>query len=406
MATSAEIAIPQSAEDISPSWVQQVLQKDLPGIIITDVDVEGSINHGEGLMSDIIAFTAVGTRNGTSQRYSLVAKLTDFERPLTKFEGWSKVFQIKLETREVKFYSDAVPGLLSVATPSTERESKALKEDDDNHPPADSLFLPKCYFAATDPISMVSVRVMENLKTQGFSIKPKRQPLSREEMMLTVGALAQVHGLSHRLELRSGVPLPEKYDWIMTGADLDTTGAMAWLVPNYLLSLREFAESFPDQADLVARLEKLDPAREFLILEDARRTLKVLCQADCWVNNIMIKYAGDVPTDVKLVDWQTPNYMPPTYDLTFVFLCATSWDVFHNHRDAILAHYHRKLQETLDPNESSGLQSYTLEQLKADFKTDCLLGIFNCFLRLPADPDLRDPDLPRILREITEWGVL
>ncbi|XP_066289266.1 uncharacterized protein [Branchiostoma lanceolatum] len=444
MTTEAEIAIPQSAEDIAPSWVQKVLQKDLPGVIITDVHVKGSISEGEGFMSDIIAFDAVGTRNGTSQRYSLVAKLTDFKRPLTLFKQWSKDIQIKAETIEVKFYTSAVPELMSVAAPIAERESKA--GNDESHPPADSWFLsPKCYFAATDPSSMVSVRVMENLKSQGFSIKANLQPLSREEMMLAVGALAQVHGLSHRLELRSGIPLPEKYDWILTR--LDSTDAVDIVTYQYQAAVKGFAAAFPDQADLVSRLEKLDPNRILNLEEDQR--LKALCHAECCVNNIMFKYAGDVPTEARLVDWQSPMYMPPTYDLTLLFLSAAGWDVLHNHRDAILAHYHHKLHETLGPNgekphyqcrisqynkrikigcyvffffslmntrsvlhsnkrhillEFPGLQSYTLEQLKADFKADCVYGVINRLLRLQVLA--ADPDLVRMLQEIKEWGVI
>ncbi|XP_019640653.1 PREDICTED: uncharacterized protein LOC109482390 isoform X1 [Branchiostoma belcheri] len=356
MATASEIAIPQSAEDIAPSWVQEVLQKDLPGVSITDVHVKGSISQFEGFLSDIIAFDAVGIRNGASQRYSLVAKLTDFKRPLTVMEHWTKDLQIKAETNEVKFYSEAIPEFLSVAIPSKEQKSKRGNEDD--------LFLPKCYFAATDPSSKVSVRVMENLKSQGFSIKVNRQSLSRDEMMLAAGALAQVHGLSHRVEIRSGVPLPEKFDWITTlsGAKAAWRDVTSYV---YQQAVTEFATAFPDQADLVARLEKLGTLNP--MEADPRPRLKVLSHAECWNNNIMFKYAEDVPTDVRLVDWQTPRYLPPTYDLTFLFLCNASWDVFHDHRDAILAHYHHKLMETLGPN---------------------------------------DQDLLRILQEIKEWGVI
>ncbi|XP_035680833.1 uncharacterized protein LOC118418850 [Branchiostoma floridae] len=396
MTTTAEIAIPQSSDDIAPSWVQQVLQKDLPGITITDVDVKGSINQWEGFLSDIIAFDAVGTRNGTSQRYNLVAKLTDFKRPLTISKEYPRDLHIKLEKFEVKFYSKGVPELLSVAIPSSERESKSGNEGDENPPPADSLF-PKCYFAATDPSSMVSVRVMENLKAQGFSIKPNHQPLSREEMMLAAGALAQVHGLSHRLELRSGVPLPEKYDWTDNAAQ-KIIGTHA-----YRSTVKAFAAACPDQVDLMARLEKLDFLELVKNLEKNPR-LHVLCHADCWVNNIMIKYTGDVPTEATLVDWQAPMYLPPTYDLTLLFLCNTSWDVFHNHRDDILAYYHHKLLDTVGPNEPSGLQSYTLEQLKADFKADCVYGVINRFIRLQVLP--ADPDLLRMIQQIQEWGVI
>ncbi|XP_078667842.1 uncharacterized protein LOC144909633 [Branchiostoma floridae x Branchiostoma belcheri] len=402
MAATSEIAIPQCAEDIAPCWVQQVLQKDLPGVSITDVQVKGSVNQGEGFTSDIVAFDAVGIRNGESQRYSLVAKLTDFERPLTIIKDWSKDFQIKMETTEVKFYSKAVPDFLSVAIPSTDIKSKPGNEDNENHPADSFKFLPKCYFAATDPSSMVSVRVMENLKSQGFSIKANLQLLSREEMMLAAGALAQLHGLSHRLELREGVPLPEKYDWIMTQSDVSDE-MMDRLTYQYQITVKGFAAAFPDQVDLVARLEKLE-LKELLLLLNEDPRVKVLNHAECWINNIMFKYTEGVATDVKLVDWQSPRYLPPTYDLTLLFLCNTSWDVFHNHRDAILAHYHHKLRETLDPNESSGLQSYTLDQLKADFKADCAEAVWGRIFRLMVLP--AGPDLLKILQEIQEWGVI
>ncbi|XP_078586098.1 uncharacterized protein LOC144867950 isoform X2 [Branchiostoma floridae x Branchiostoma japonicum] len=381
MAASDKIVIPQSAEDIAPSWVQQVLQRDLPDVTITDVHVKGPIGEGEGFMTNLIAFDAVGIRNGTSQCYSLVAKLTDLASTLCPRDNL-----IDYERVEIVFYSRVVPELLSVAA-------------DDHRPLDDSFFLPKCYFAATDPSSMVSVRVMENLKTQGFSIKPNLQPLNREEMMLTVGALAQLHGLSHRLDVRSGVPLPEKC----------TFGPFSPPVVAHLCKegLKTFAEAFPEEKDLLVRLEKVVNVQRFLedLADRKSSRLRVLNHGDCWTNNIMIKYAGDVPTAVKLVDWQVIQYVPPTYDLAMLFLCSAGWDVFHNHRDAILTHYHQQLQDTLGQNEHSGLQSYTLEQLKADFQTDCLYGVFNRVMRMEIV--LRpDPDFLQMIQEIKEWGVL
>ncbi|XP_066280349.1 uncharacterized protein [Branchiostoma lanceolatum] len=405
MATSDMITIPQSAEDIALSWVQQVLQRDLPDVIITDVDVKGSISQGEGFLSDIVAFDAVGTKDGTSHRYSLVAKLTDFKRPQTLMPDFPKDFHMQLDILEVKFYSILVPDLLyDVSVQSTERKFQPKGAHCGGYSHADSLFLPKCYYAATDPSSMVSVRVMENLKTQGFSIKPNLQPLSRDEMMLTAGAFAQLHGLSHRLELHLGKPLPEKYGWIRPDAISPNEQATEAFTNEFHKCLKKFAAAFPDQTDLVARLEKRirNLKTLFDVTKDPR--VKVLSHGDCWGNNIMIKYEGDVPVAAKLVDWQGIKFHPPTYDLVHLFLCGTDWDVFHSHRDAILAHYHQKLQETLNPSESSGLQKYTLEQLNADFKADCLYGVccrIMMLLVLPADQDLL-----RKVQEIKEWGVL
>ncbi|XP_066278642.1 uncharacterized protein [Branchiostoma lanceolatum] len=330
-------------------------------------------------MTNIVAFDVVGTRNGTRQSYSLVAKLTDFASTLCPRDNL-----IDFERVEIEFYSRAVPELLSVSA------------DD---PLSDSFFLPKCYFAATDPTSMVSVRVMENLKTQGFSIKPDLQPLSRDEMMLTVGALAQLHGLSHRLDVRSDIPLSEKCIF----------GPFSPPVVARLCQggLKTFAEAFPEEKDLLARLEKVVNVPRFLedLADRKSPRLRVLNHGDCWTNNIMIKYDGGVPIAVKLVDWQVIQYVPPTYDLAFLFLCSTSWDVFQNHRDAILAHYHQQLHNTLGRNEPSKLQNYTLEELKTGFRTDCVYGLFSRIMRMEIvlHPN---PDFLRMVQEIKEWGVL
>ncbi|XP_019614288.1 PREDICTED: uncharacterized protein LOC109462205 [Branchiostoma belcheri] len=392
------IAIPKSIEDIAPYWVQKVLQRDLPGVTISDVDVKGSICDGEGFMSEIVAFDARGTRDGKSQRYNLVAKMTKFTRPLATSNALEDDIQghLNLERAEVGLYSVVVPELLSATTESSKK--KAQDKDEGGHHPTDLFFVAKCYLAAADPSSMVSVRVLENLKTQGFSIKPDRQALSCDEMMLTVGALAQLHGLSHRLELRTGVPLSEKYDFLVKYTmNADQTVAL------YQNPLKEVLAAFPDQTDLVARLEKIDVQSVLVgVLKSPR--VKVLNHGDCWINNIMFKYKGDVPTEVKLVDWQGFTYFPPTYDLALLFLCSADWDVFHMHRDAILAHYHQQLHSTMEQNDPSGLQSYTLEQLKADFRADCLYGIISRVMRMAIlRPDL---DFLQMVQEIKEWGVL
>ncbi|XP_019614192.1 PREDICTED: uncharacterized protein LOC109462139 [Branchiostoma belcheri] len=118
------IAIPKSIEDIAPYWVQKVLQRDLPGVTISDVDVKGSICDGEGFMSEIVAFDARGTRNGKSQRYNLVAKMTKFTRPLATSNALEDDIQghLNLERAEVGLYSVVVPELLSATTESSKKK--------------------------------------------------------------------------------------------------------------------------------------------------------------------------------------------------------------------------------------------------------------------------------------------
>ncbi|XP_035669679.1 uncharacterized protein LOC118411492 [Branchiostoma floridae] len=389
MSASDKIAVPRSVEDITQPWVQQVFNKADPDVSITDVNIEGRIGEGQGFMNSLVAFVATGNKNGKEERHSLVAKLTSFHM-MEEVEFMTEEDYLELDTAESKFYSLAVPDLLSVF-PIT--KGSGVVED--------AVPVPKCYFTASDQTSKMSVRLLDNLKTQGFSIKPYPQPLNLQETKLAVGALARIHGLSHRLELQSGVPLPDRYDWLM---DIHRT-KQQWYEAAYQEGVKAFASAFPDAIDLLACLEKLNtvPTVNEAVKNPAR--VKVLSHTDCWNNNIMFKYEEDEATDVKLVDWQTPSYRTPTYDLVVLFMFQ-SWDIFHNQRDAILEHYHQELQKTLGEQKSAGLQLYTLEQLKADFRADCAIGVFERMIFAPGLLPSQQPELLKIVQEVKDWGVI
>ncbi|KAI8496365.1 hypothetical protein Bbelb_256640 [Branchiostoma belcheri] len=388
MSASAMPAVPRSVDDITQLWVQQVLNNTDPDVNITHVNIQGPIGEGQGFMNNLVAFDASGNKNGKEERYSLVAKLTSFHM-MEVVEFMTEDDYLQVDTAESKFYSVAVPDLLSVCAQPKESGVEAIVP------------VPKCYFNASDQTSKMSVRVMENLKTQGFSVKPFPQPLDVQEMKLAFGALARIHGLSHRLERQSGVPLPDKYDWM---TNFHST-KQQWYEVSYREGYKTFSEAFPDATDLLACLEKLNTIPTVIETVKNPARVKVLSHTDCWNNNIMFKYDEGKATDVKLVDWQTPSYRTPTYDLVLLFMFQ-SWDIFHNQRDAILEHYHQELQKTLGENKSAGLQLYTLEQLKADFRADCAIGVFERMLFAPGLLPSQQPDLLRIVQEVRDWGVI
>ncbi|XP_078585203.1 uncharacterized protein LOC144867216 [Branchiostoma floridae x Branchiostoma japonicum] len=176
-----------------------------------------------------------------------------------------------------------------------------------------------------------------------------------------------------------------------------------WYKACYREGFPACAAAFPDSPDLLACLKKLNTVQAVneAVKDPAR--VKVLSHTDCWNNNIMFKYEDDKATDVKLVDWQTPSYRPPTFDLVVLFIYQ-SWDIFHNQRDAILEHYYQELQKTLGEKKSAGLHLYTLDELKADFRADCAIGVFERMLFAAELLPSQQPGLLRILQEVKDWG--
>ncbi|XP_078604023.1 uncharacterized protein LOC144877842 [Branchiostoma floridae x Branchiostoma japonicum] len=402
MSVSNITVVPGSVDDITKPWVLQIFNIIDPDVTITKVDITGPIGEGLGVFSDLVALVTTGNKNGKEERYSLVVKLTSFGL-MEMAEYLSVEDYLMFDTGEVMFYSVAVPDFLSLLAENMESEVKIKSEGFDKSC-SDVLPVPKCYFAASDQTSNMSVRVLENLATRGFSIEPYPQTFDVAEMKLTVGALARIHGLSHRLELQSGTRLPDRYDWLV---EMYTTEKQPWYSKYYKEGLETFAAAFPGKEGLMECLRKLDGVA--IVKEGAENParLKVLCHADCWNNNIMFKYEDDKAVDVKLVDWGMVSYRPPTFDLVFLFIFQT-WDIFHNHRGAILEHYHQELQKTLGENKATGPQLCTLEQLEADFRADMRFAVYQR-LRLAYGIALLPNqlrDLLRMVQQLKEWGVI
>ncbi|XP_078685859.1 uncharacterized protein LOC144918726 [Branchiostoma floridae x Branchiostoma belcheri] len=398
MSASNIIAVPGSVDGITKPWILQVFNDIDPEVNITQVDITGPIGEGHGISSDLVALVATGNKNGEVQRYSVVVKLTNF-RWMEVVEHMSVEDYLVFDVAEVNFYSVAVPDFLPFLVKRL--ESKGKIKDFDKLCCMEALPVPKCYFTASDPTSKKSVRVLENLQSQGYSINPYPQPLGLEEMKLAVGALAQVHGLSHLLELRSGSPLSDRYDWIV---DIYTC-KQQWYYKYYQEGLKNLGSAFPEHEQLLAGLRKVDGVGMVREAAENPARVKVLCHADCWNNNIMFKYEDGKPIDVKLVDWQLVAYRPPTFDLVVLFMYQT-WDIFHNHRDAILEHYYQELQKTLGENKAAGLQLYTLEQLEADFRADFPFAVYERIVYEKGLIPRQKQDLLLIIQQLKEWGVI
>ncbi|XP_078606236.1 uncharacterized protein LOC144878950 [Branchiostoma floridae x Branchiostoma japonicum] len=403
MSVSNITAVPGSVDDITEPWVLQIFNNIDPDVTITQVNITGPIGEGLGAMSDLVALVTTGTKNGKEERYSLVVKLTSF-RWMKMAEYLSVEDYIMFDTGEVKFYSVAVTDFLSLFSIENPESEVKTKSEGYNKSCRNVLPVPKCYFTASDHTSNMSVRVLENLKTRGFSIKSYPQTLEVAEMKLTVGALARIHGLSHRLELQLGTRLPDRYDWFV---EMYTTEKQPWYSKYYKEGLETFAAAFPGKEGLMECLRKLDGVAILKEAVENPARVKVLCHADCWNNNIMFKYEDGKAVDVKLVDWGMVSYRPPTFDLVYLFIFQT-WDILHNHRADILKHYYQELQKTLGENKATGPQLYTLDQLEADFRADMRFAVYQR-LRLAYGIALLPSqltDLLRIVQQLKEWGVI
>ncbi|XP_066264295.1 uncharacterized protein [Branchiostoma lanceolatum] len=330
---SFNIKVPRSVDDVSLPWLQQVLNSHNPRVNVTDVVITGPMRQAQGSISSLLAVVARGAGGSENEDYDLVVKLTRVHEDVPK-----KV--VTLEEREVSFYSSAVPDLKSVLRVQNLECTKTIDTDNQGCKglctvtgSVESLPVPKCYFASSDQSSMMSVRVLENLEFRGFTVKPFPEPLSLEETIVAVRALAQIHGLSHLMEHRAGTPLSDRYHWLRDTAKERATSRHH---ERYEEGVKAFASAFPDRPDLTARLGRLTAEVLFTGREATTGTPRVLCHGDCWNDNIMFKYDHGLPVSAMLLDWQHACYRRPTYDLACLLMYTTTRKLRQNHTDDIL----------------------------------------------------------------------
>eukprot|EP00058_Branchiostoma_floridae_P013075 XP_002598563.1 hypothetical protein BRAFLDRAFT_66954 [Branchiostoma floridae] len=397
--TSYNIRVPRSVDDVSLPWLHQVLKSHNSRVNVTDVVITGPMSQAQGSISSILAVVARGTEDPKNEHYDLVVKLTRVQEDVPK-----KV--VTLEEREVSFYSSAVPDLYSVLRVENIDGKQSIDTD---HQCCKYIFseislpVPMCYFAASDQSSVMSVRVLENLESRGFAVKPFPEPFSLEETIVAVRALAQIHGLSHLIEHRTGTPLSERYNWLRDTAKERATSRHH---ERYAEGVKAFASAFPEHTDLAARLGRLTAEVLFTGREGTAGTPRVLCHGDCWNDNIMFKYDHGVPVSAMLLDWQHACYRRPTYDLACLLVYTTTRELQHTHTDDILYHYHQQLQLTLGNNAETRLRSYTLADLKADLRADFICPVARWLMGSWAHPLHQYPQLLQCVEDIRDWGVV
>ncbi|XP_013170088.1 PREDICTED: uncharacterized protein LOC106119592 [Papilio xuthus] len=113
-------------------------------------------------------------------------------------------------------------------------------------------------------------------------------------------------------------------------------------------------------------------------LAEHEGTLNVMLHKDMWVNNIMYKYEGDMPTNALLIDFQCLRYGPPAFDLMVFLYLTTEREFRERHEGEIIRHYFTVFSENLDEKTKLGLKvlKYDMEELVRWCEKSRMFGMF------------------------------
>lgn len=254
-------------EDKIKSWLTTLLEKEnLSGL---SIKIEGVAGKGDGTTSDIIFVETSGkTEKNHKKIIHLAIKCSKQSQALRESVAYRNVF-----LNEIHIYEKVFPYFANFQL------EKGIK--------APFTSFPKCYGAIVG--EDYEILVLENLKTHGYSLWPKSQPLTKTHLSLVLGEYAKYHALSLAVKIQR----PEEYDKL--------ANALADVYEKPDISVTVFTNSIEEviqllQSDLeeseIAKLKNFKTQVRYIFTEmlNCADDTKVLIHGDSWSNNLMFKH--------------------------------------------------------------------------------------------------------------------
>jgi thiamine kinase-like enzyme len=336
-------------EDEIRFWLKSVLTEE--NLDDFSVNILGNSEKGDGYAGDIVFVRLISAIAHAAKEYNIVLKCSKRSETLRKITPIKEAF-----TNEIYVYNTVLPVF-------TQFQRKHGIEN-----PFDSV--PKYYGRFTD--ENTEVLVFENLKSAGYSLWNKKNPLTRKHINMVVEEYGKFHAISFAMQDQQ----PEKFQELHS--DLQD-------VFKQFMTLSAFENMFSKGFDEVCDLLKGDLEDETLIIwKNFRNQLnyifsemcqqpdvkKVILHGDCWSNNFMYKHAADneiLPVKVAMLDWQISKYSSPILDLSyFLFACISKEDI--EDLDEILRLYHKSLSSHLQRMGADSTKLYPLDTFLKDWK--------------------------------------
>lgn len=244
--------------------------------------VDHGSNHGDGFMATMIGVTIRGQNyhNGIKINCELPLICKLLPDSVDRRESFSADI---LFEREVYFYKTILPIFIHFL------EEKNINVDEE------FVMYPKCYVAINNTELDQHLIVMENLKSLGYDLWAKREPLDFEAVSKVLTELGKFHAVSFAMRDQRKEIFDEMFRIRETFFDMfKGNGSAETLVSG---AIQQTIDVLDDQQEIDV-MQRVKDNYEIWIKEylnsDAAGRFSVLNHGDLWNNNIMFKLGPDV----------------------------------------------------------------------------------------------------------------
>ncbi|XP_067005872.2 uncharacterized protein [Anabrus simplex] len=332
-------------------------------ITVTSYEIFMANAVGDGYASDMYRVIA---KLDSSEERRVVIKCQPQGEKIKEFVKNSGIF--KIETNMLTKTLPAMHKLLNEVRPGKYQP-----------------FYAECLYHGNDPVPFL---VLEDLRQSGFTLARRQQGVDLAHCSLALRTLARFHASSLAL-LEQDPTAMECYSAIFSE---DVAGMLASFFENSLQIFTEVVSKWQGFEKYACALSKLKGKVYNRVAELFTRkadNFNVLLHGDPWTNNMMFKYSGCVPEDIRLVDYQTCTYSCVALDVLYFLYACPSEEVRIQHMDSLIQKYHSTLLETLDLLNVTE-HSISLEQLNSTLDEFMFYGLMASVCVMPivlSDPE-------------------
>ena len=248
-------------------WLKTVLRGE--NLNDLQVKIQGNSEQGDGYMGDIVFVSAEGTTdNQLRKKYNLVLKCSKKSKALREMSPVKEAF-----LNEIFMYQEVLPYFHHY------QKEKGVKA------PFNSF--PRCYGSFVG--ENMEVIVLENLKSNGYELWPKKQPLSRKHIDFVVTEYAKYHATSLALQQHRPTDFQKFVDTV--GNIFEKFLNAGNVVALFGTPIDQSYELLKNDLDdsILLRWKKLKNQIKSIFENVTKQStdLKVILHGDCWNNNFM-----------------------------------------------------------------------------------------------------------------------
>ncbi|XP_063695694.1 uncharacterized protein LOC134827085 [Culicoides brevitarsis] len=342
------------------------------------MEVVPGANVGDGYMGLMLSVSYKGTKNGgVPSEMNVMCKIPPLSEARRQQFNTTLIFQ-----REVTIYNDYLPLVMQLQKEKNFAEHEMFTN------------FPKVYFAGIDEKSGEGAIIMENLRERGYATADRAKTIDFTYSRLVMEGLGRYHALSYAMKHQK----PEifaKFKLTDILVEMFSKPEMQHMWTQ--MYDQAIATLMPEEETLKAKLvdfkENIVPILTHLVNPDVAEPFTVLNHGDCWINNFMFNFNGEVPIGIKFIDFQVARYVSPVLDLMYFIFASTDKQLRDEHYDDLIRAYHSALSAMLERLGEKTNKVMSFEALQAELKKFGKFGMPMAFMLIPSIT-MQSQDIP------------